>query len=89
MVENYVYISGAMNLSTVYYFTGSNGKYWSVSSENTVNPDSATPVDFIVEFQPESKLTIKAPNGNFMKGEQNGLFRALAQDQESATLWEY
>lgn len=72
-----------------YRFKGTNGKYWSLTSDNTVNPNSDSPVDFILEFQPESKLTIKAPNGKFLKGEQNGLFRALAEDQASATLWEY
>lgn len=68
---------------------GPNGKYWNVTSDNAVNPDSDTPIDFVVEFYPESKLHIKAPNGNFLKGEQNGLFRAVADNQESATMFEY
>lgn len=49
--------------------------------------DNAT--KFQIQFCGGSMLVIKAPNGCYLKGEQNGLFKAVGEEINSATLWEF
>lgn len=69
--------------------TGSNGLYWAVDTDGSINADSQSPEPFVVELRAHSRLTIKAANGCYVKGEQNGITVAKAQDIKQATLWEY
>lgn len=70
-------------------FSASNGKYWSVADNDMVMLDGDGPTPFIVEFKGNSKLTIKAPNGNLLKTEQNGLFKATGTEVNASTLLEF
>lgn len=72
-----------------YNFKASNGKYWSVADNDMVMLDGDGPTPFIVEFKGNSKLTIKAPNGNLLKTEQNGLFKATGTEVNASTLLEF
>ena len=72
-----------------YLIAGSNGKYWSVDEEGMVNADSAEPHPFICEMRTQSRFAIKAPNGCYIKGEQNGIFCAKTAEWQKATMWEY
>lgn len=71
------------------FFSASNGKYWSVADNDMVMLDGDGPTPFIVEFKGNSKLTIKAPNGNLLKTEQNGLFKATGTEVNASTLLEF
>lgn len=73
----------------IYVFSASNGKYWSVADNDMVMLDGDGPTPFIVEFKGNSKLTIKAPNGNLLKTEQNGLFKATGTEVNASTLLEF
>lgn len=71
-----------------YYLKGSNGKYWSLSPDCMINADSDQKHPFIFELKGQSRMFIKAPNGRYVKGEQNGIFCAKS-DLSKATQWEY
>lgn len=79
------------NHFTIFYgvFSASNGKYWSVADNDMVMLDGDGPTPFIMEFKGNSKLTIKAPNGNLLKTEQNGLFKATGTEVNASTLLEF
>ena len=68
--------------------SGSNGKYWAVGSDGSINADSNDPHPFQFELCGQSKFFIKADNGCYIKGEQNGIFNASV-DLSKATKWEY
>ncbi|XP_046352817.1 fascin-like [Haliotis rufescens] len=72
-----------------YYMKALNNKYWSVADDNSLLADSDTGTcPFLIEFQGQSLLSIKAPNGKYLKGEQNS-FVAKGEEIDSSTLWEY
>ncbi|KAK6170073.1 hypothetical protein SNE40_018553 [Patella caerulea] len=71
-----------------YGLKGNNGKYWGLNEESHVFADKDTPVNFLLEFRKQDIITIKAPNGMYLKGEQNGLFRAKGEDLDAGMLWE-
>ncbi|CAG5119661.1 unnamed protein product [Candidula unifasciata] len=72
-----------------YFLKGSNNKYWRLSENASVAANGESPEPFLLEPRSPSVLTIKAPNGCYIKGELNGLFYAVAQAVDSSTLWEY
>ena len=69
---------------------GTNDLYWTVDGEGHINADSTSRpgTPFYFQLVGQSRLIIKAPNGKYMKGEQNGIFSAKAE-HEKATKWEY
>lgn len=69
-------------------FAGPDGKFWNVGDDNMVYSDD-NPSKFQFQFCGGSMLVIKAPNGKFLKGEQNGLFKAVGEEICSMTLWEF
>lgn len=75
--------------SAAYYLKGHNGKYWSIDSAGNVNADQASPQPFIFELEGQSKMAIKAPNGCYIRGEQNGIMSAKSSDKNKAAMWEY
>ena len=60
-----------------------------MAGDGTINTDGAQPRPFEFEFREQSKFAIKAPNGKYIKGEQNGSFSATGVDVTKAALWEY
>ncbi|ESN99697.1 hypothetical protein HELRODRAFT_185802 [Helobdella robusta] len=72
-----------------YFMKGPNDKYCQIDQEGNLVSDSNTPTPFLLELRDQSRLTIRAPNGNYLVGEQNGLILAKAASIEKATLWEY
>ncbi|GAB1608309.1 protein singed-like [Argonauta hians] len=73
----------------IYHFKGHNNKYWSIGDDGSLFADSTGPTPFILEFRGQSMFTVKAPNGSFLKGEQNGIFKATGKEVNSSTLWEF
>jgi fascin 1/2 len=86
---NQIFLEHTDGKSGEYYLKGSNGKYWSVDGEGMINADSATPHPFLCEMRAQSRFAIKAPNGKYIKGEQNGIFCANQSELSKATMWEY
>jgi len=70
---------------------GHNGKYWSVESDGNICANQASPQPFIFEFRAHSKMAIKAPNGCYVRGEQNGIMSATSKefDRNKTVMWEY
>ena len=75
---------------------GANGNYWSTTDGGPVVADGSQPSPFQLQVRDNRKLTIRfvpdvkdLTNGVYIKGEQNGLFRAIARELEPAVFWEY
>ncbi|KAL8619239.1 hypothetical protein ACOMHN_050020 [Nucella lapillus] len=74
------------------YFFKTNGKYWSVSDDGSVVADSSNSATFQLQVRDNRKLTITTKVGDknlFLKGEQNGVFKAVGEQMDSSVLWEY
>ncbi|XP_067672774.1 protein singed-like [Haliotis asinina] len=72
-----------------YHLKALNNKYWTVADDNTLLADSDTGTcPFLIEFRGQSLITIMAPNGKYLKGEQNS-FVAKGEEIDPSTLWEY
>ena len=67
---------------------GANGKYWKVDGDGHINSDGSEPTPFHLEMRKQSRFTIRAANGRYLKGEQNGTVKANV-DLDKATHWEY
>ena len=73
-----------------YQLRGVSGKYWKVESDGTLSVNGDKPVDFYFELRAHTHMCILTPNGQYIKGEQNGGFSASGGNTiSSATLWEY
>lgn len=70
---------------------GHNGKYWSVEGDGSISASQTAPQPFIFEFRAHSKMAIKAPNGCYIRGEQNGIMSAKSKefDRNKTVMWEY
>jgi len=84
-----IYVQHTNGENGNYYLVGHNGKYWSVDGEGNINADRPDPQPLIIELRGQSKMAIRAPNGHYIKGEQNGIMSAKSSDLQKATLWEY
>lgn len=69
--------------------SAANGKYWSVADDGSIMADGSGKSLFRLQCRDNRVLTIRADNGCFIKGEQNGLFRAIGHEVEPPVLWEY
>ncbi len=72
-----------------YSIKGANGKYFKIESDNTLSINGDQPTDFFFELRATSRMIIMAPNGKFLKGQQNGSFSATGDSIAPNTLWEY
>jgi len=64
-------------------------RYLDIDSEGNLCASSSEPKAFIFQLIGQSRMVIKAPNGNFLRGEQNGILTAKMNDMSKATQWEY
>jgi len=87
-VHDELHLEHTSGLSPHYYIKGCSGKYLSLDSCGNISADSSEPHPFILELVELSKFLIKAPNGSYLKGEQNGIVQATA-DRSNATKWEF
>jgi len=69
--------------------SGRDGKFWKVGAESKVLANGDEPDLFTMEFMGNSKLLLKAPNGKYVQGQQNGSFAATGTAKDGSTLWEY
>lgn len=64
------------------------GKYFKVTGDG-VMALSDEPELYTMEFVELSKFMLKAPNGCYFEGFQNGAFRASGTSKSKATMWEF
>ena len=71
------------------YYIQINEKYWDIDSQgDNILAKSVKPVIFSIEFRAHNKVCIVAPNGQYMRGSQNGAFTASGgRKVEDVTLW--
>ena len=73
-----------------YKIKGANGKFWKIEGDNTISVNGDTAVDFFFELRAHTHMCIIAPNGQYVKGAQNGQFSATGGTSvASSVLWEY
>lgn len=74
-----------------YKLHSSSGKYWHTEDNGsiTVTDDASKADDYTFILPKYNHLCIKAPNGNLLKGSQNGLFTAKDSEMNKTALWEY
>jgi fascin 1/2 len=73
-----------------YKIKGANGKYWMIEGDSSISVNGATPVDFFLELRAHTHMCIMAPNGQYVKGQQNGGFTATGGTTiNGSVLWEY
>lgn len=74
-----------------YKLEGRNGKFAQLDASSNLNltgtSDSCTKFNF--EFREHTKMSIKADNGKYLKGESNGTFTATGDVIGKSSLWEY
>lgn len=87
--SSYECITVEANNNGTYFFKAANGKYWSVADDGSVMADGSAKSAFTLQCRDNRTLTIRADNGCYIKGEQNGLFRATVHEMEPSVLWEY
>lgn len=69
--------------------TGNNGRYLTVGDDGGIVANVRDPQSFILELRGNNKMAIRAPNGCYVRGEQNGIVTASVADVAKATLWEF
>jgi hypothetical protein len=69
--------------------TGSHGGFWDIGADNNLYANNKNPIKFSIELMANNRLLIKAPNGFYLKGEQNGNVSASAENVKQATHWEF
>jgi hypothetical protein len=72
-----------------YFLKGINNQYWRLSDGASIVSDGDRPEPFTLEPKSSSIVAIKASNGLYLKGEHNGLFRAVGEKVDNSMLWEY
>lgn len=72
-----------------YSLKDSQGNYWGVGEEAAVVCSSSTPVHFLFEFCDLNKMAVRVKGGKYLKGDNAGSLKAIADSLDSATLWEY
>ncbi|XP_025082558.1 LOW QUALITY PROTEIN: protein singed-like [Pomacea canaliculata] len=82
-----IYVESAS--TGAYLLKAANGKYWAVGEDGAIVADGSAKTQFWLQFRGNSMLTILADNGCFIKGEQNGLFRAVGREIDQTVLWEF
>ncbi|KAI8494916.1 Fascin [Branchiostoma belcheri] len=78
-----------INNDGAYQLKGQDGKFWKMEGENNVAMSTEGGTDFLIELREHSKFCIRAPNDKYLRGEQNGQFRATGTEVNKETLWEY
>jgi hypothetical protein len=64
--------------------------YWDISNDFNISVTGHEPSKFALELcSSHSRIVIKAPNGMYLRAEQNGSIRATCQHSRQATQWEF
>jgi fascin 1 len=75
-----------------YTLKDSKGAFWTVGDSGAIQlaREVTEPHTFSFQFQNRTQMAIRAANGKYLRGEQNGTVKADADDASASTsLWEY
>lgn len=67
------------------------GKFWCTDDKNDIvlSNDESGAHEFSIELPKYNRMAIKAANGSYIQGHQNGSFSATGKDLGKSTYWEY
>jgi hypothetical protein len=69
---------------------GLDGLYWEILSDLNISVSGHEPSKFALELcSSHSRIVIKAPNGMYLRAEQNGSIQATCPSNRQATQWEF
>ena len=74
-----------------YKISTDSGKFWSTDESNNIvlSEGGASADEYTIELPKYNQMALKAPNGNYLQGHQNGSLTATGKDLSKSTLWEY
>ena len=73
-----------------FFCSGADGSYWELLNDSTISTTGCEPSKFSFELcSTYSRILIKAPNGKYLRAEQNGSVQANVQNVQQATQWEF
>ncbi|CAF1185518.1 unnamed protein product [Adineta ricciae] len=74
----------------IVYLKGSDGKYWEILKDLTISVTGDDPSKFVIELcSSHSRILLKAPNGMYLRAEQNGSIHATCEYSRQATQWDF
>ena len=74
----------------IVYLKSSDGFYWEILNDLTISVTGCEPSKFALELcSAHSRVVIKAPNGMYLRAEQNGTIQATCQQSRQATQWAF
>ena len=75
----------------MYKISSSTGKFWCTDDKNNIvlASDESGAHEFSIELPKYNRMAIRAPNGCYIQGHQNGSFSATGKELGKSTLWEY
>lgn len=67
------------------------GKFWATDDKNSIvlTKDESGAQEFSIELPKYNRMAIRAPNGCYIQGHQNGSFTATGKELGKNALWEY
>lgn len=64
--------------------------YWEMVNDLSISATGCEPSKFALELcATHSRIVIKAPNGMYLRAEQNGSIQANCENSRQATQWEF
>ena len=74
----------------IFFSIGAEGMYWEILNDFNVSVTGHESTRFILELcSSHSRVLIKAPNGMYLRAEQNGSIKATCEHSRQATQWEF
>ncbi|XP_061438611.1 fascin-3 [Rhineura floridana] len=74
---------------SVYHFQSRGKSFWSLTSERTFKTWGKFALNFCLEIRGNNLLAVLAPNGYFLRGDQEGTLMADSEEVTEECLWEF
>lgn len=65
------------------------GSFWSITSFGTFRPWGKFALNFCIELQGSSLLTVLAPNGFYLRADRSGTLLADSEEITKECIWEF
>ncbi|XP_051007806.1 LOW QUALITY PROTEIN: fascin-3 [Acomys russatus] len=73
----------------IYHFQTQGGSFWSITSFGTFRPWGKFALNFCIELQGSSLLTVLAPNGFYIRADRSGTLLADSEHVTKECIWEF
>ncbi|XP_031237195.1 fascin-3 isoform X2 [Mastomys coucha] len=73
----------------IYHFQAQGGSFWSITSFGTFRPWGKFALNFCIELQGSSLLTVLAPNGFYLRADRSGTLLADSEEITKECIWEF